>query len=98
MVAPESGREEHIDLPIGEWSLWMRPIAAPRQVAPHNELHPGPIDPLRAARHDRLTGCGPASDWNPSPRNSQSKAVPQALETGHPTEGGRALHFLALDF
>src|SRR2546423_13859304 len=59
MVAPESGREEHIELPSGEWSLWMRPIAAPRQVAPHNELHPGPIDPLRAARRSRLARGAP---------------------------------------
>src|SRR5436309_7798037 len=59
MVAPESCRGEHIDLSSGEWSLWMRPIAATRQVAPHNELHPGPIDSLRAARGNRLARGAP---------------------------------------
>src|SRR5207302_10452939 len=54
MVAPESCREEHIDLSSGEWSLWMRPIAATRQVARHNKLHPHPIDPLGPTRRNRL--------------------------------------------
>src|SRR2546430_13695588 len=54
MVAPESYREEHIDLSSGEWPLWMRPIAATRQVARHNKLHPGPIGPLWPTRRNRL--------------------------------------------
>src|SRR2546421_12043815 len=54
MVAPESYREEHIDLSSGEWPLWMRPIAATRQVARHNKLHPGPIGRLWPTRRNRL--------------------------------------------
>src|SRR5256886_8254603 len=59
MVTPESCREEHIDLSSGEWSLWMRPIAATRQVARHNELHPRPIDPLWPTRRNRLARGAP---------------------------------------
>ena len=59
MVAPESCREEHIDLSSGEWFLWMCPIAGTRQVARHNKLHPRPIDPLGPTRRNRLARGAP---------------------------------------